>query len=493
MKDEITEIYYSADPICEEGRMFLADRFLSLRHAHRMGVCSRDGIMYFMYTLNGEIVRWKARSMQDKKKQFMSKLSKDEASSFKMPFFSHFKDPSCDYIIITEGEFDCIALSQLGALNCVSLPNGSGSVESAFRSHYEFLQQFSKIYIAFDMDQSGEKAAKAALGMISPNKYRRVCFPCKDANDWIKNDPSLDLKDLEFLLHNSRHVENACLTAMIDLPDHFYDPIDLGKSSGWDKLDEMIGGVRTGEVIVLSADTGSGKSTFCFNLFKNLSEEGVPVWINSYEMDPRMTNRKLASIVLQKTFKVNVFNKDDVINYKTWLKQHCFYLNVTNTIVDVDVLRKQFELAAYAYGVKYILIDHLDYVYSQDNSRSKLENLDHAVKTIHALAMEFKVGVVLVVHPKQTEYGKEISMNHLKGSSSIKQYADIVIIITRMDRLDENDKLRVKVNVAKNRLLGKEGSFYLRYVPATDGYTESVDMFNPSLEKFKLKEGEYLC
>ncbi len=473
MNDEIIQLWQSSEPLCDEGKNFLLDRQLSIPHAIKKGVCSKDGIIYFIYTLNGQPIRWKARSMKDKKIQFCNKLEPGDQDTFKMPFYSHFKVPSCDYIIITEGEFDSIALSQLGASNCVSLPNGAGSVESCFRNHYEFLQQFDKIYIAFDMDEPGEKAALKALSMISPEKYRRICFPCKDANDWIKQNPYVDIKDLNALMINAKRIQETSITNMVDLPENYYKSIDLGISTGWKKLDDILGGVRIGEVTVLSADTGSGKSTFSINFFKNLADQGQGIWLNSYEMRPEMVNRKLASLVLKTKLKFRAFTDEEKAKYLKYLSDHKCFLNVKNSKVDIDILRKQFEMASLVYEVKYILIDHLDYIHANGKKKTSLENIDEAVREIHALAMEFKVGVVLVVHPKQIEEGKEITMSDLKGSSAIKQYADNIIIVTRMDRLDPNDKLRVKVRVFKNRLQGIENFFYLRYIPELDGYTES--------------------
>ena len=472
MQDEITELYYSSEPLCTEGRMFLADRGLSIPSAIKAGVCSRNGLIYFIYTRNGEIVRWKSRDMKDKKLQKMNILKHEDQSGFRMPFFSHFKAPSCDYLVITEGEFDSIALSQLGASNCVSLPNGAGSVETTFRNNYEFLQQFKLIYIAFDMDKAGEEAAKKAMSMISPSKYRRICFPCKDANDWLKENPYLEFKDLEVLMENARKIENPAITNVSDLPHSFYDAIDLGISSGWKRLDAFLGGIRLGEVTVISADTGSDKSTYCIKFYKNLEDQGKGIWLNSYEMDPIMVNRKLAGMVLGKQMKFDSFTEREIEKYKTWLKDKNVHLNISNSKIDIELLRNQFELASMAYGIKYILLDHLDYIHANGKKKTALENIDDAVREIHALAMEFRVGVILVVHPKQMKPGDEITMHDLKGSSSIKQYADNIIIMTRMDRMDVNDKLRVKIAVFKNRLCGIESSFYLRYVPDIDGYTE---------------------
>lgn len=473
MTDPVFDLWRSSNPLSTEGREFLASRNLSIPEAIRKGVCADKDYIYFVYCRNGEPVRWKSRGIKDKKVQFMSKLENIDKNDFIMPFFSHFKSPCFHYLVITEGEFDCVALSQLGVPNCVSLPNGAQSVDKTFKTNYEFLQQFDKIYIAFDMDIHGEGAALKALSLISPEKYRRICFPCKDANDWIILNPEVTFDDFEALMENARKVEDKCITNMSDLPSDFYNEIDLGVGTGWDKLDGILGGIRIGEVTVITGDTGSGKSTFCINLLKNLADQGKGVWINSYEMGPEMVNRKLASIVLKTKLKCRAFTEQEKLDYLKYLKNHNCFINSKNNRVDIEILRKQFELALLVYNIRYILIDHLDYIYSNGKKKTSLENIDEAVREIHSLAMEFKMGVILVVHPKQILDSKEITMSDLKGSSAIKQYADNIIVVTRMDRLDPQDKLRVKIRVFKNRLLGVESSIFLRYVPENDGYTDN--------------------
>ncbi len=472
MTDEILKLYQSRDALCADGRMWLSDRCLSINESIKRGVASRDGMMYFIYTMNGEPVRWKARSMTDKKKQFMSKLDDSIAPDFKMPFFSHFKDPTSSDLFITEGELDSIALAQLGASNCVSLPNGCGSVETSFRNHYDFLQQFERIFICFDMDKPGEEAAQKALQLISPAKYRRINFPCKDANDWlIEHSPCRE--EFDILIENAKKIETNCATNLLDLPDSFYGDVNQGISSGWQKLDHFLGGLRTGEVTVISADTGAGKSTFCLNLFKNIAERGHGIWINSYELDPQMVNRKFASTVLGEKLKYESFRDNQKSMYKHWLSHKKCFINLSTEKVDIATLRNQFEMVSLIHNVKYILIDHLDYIHTNGKNKSTLENIDEAIRELHIMAMEFKVGVFLVVHPKQVPEGQEITMQHLKGSSSIKQYADNILILSKMDRIDPGKTGQLSVKVSKNRFAGVEGRFFLKYMAESDGYVEN--------------------
>src|SRR5271170_283759 len=395
--------FFTQDALDSDGRVYLCDRGLHIPVCQKAGIGSAEGKIYFAYRHNGEIVRTKYRSMKDKKDTKFNYIAEKERETFRMPFFNQQTWPTNDYLIITEGEFDCIALLQLTGCNVVSLPNGATSLESTFRNHYEYLQQFKVIYLCMDMDEAGDKAAKKAMSLISPGKYRRLILPCKDANEWIMKNPEVELVDLQMLMLNAQSIQDKSFTDIRELDDDVYNEIRLGASTGWSKLDEILGGLRVGEVTVISADTGSGKSTFCINLLYNLASQFEGVWINSYEMHYKIVSRKLASFVLKKKMKFEKFKEQDKSIYLDWLSKHRCFINKSTSKVDLQSLRKQFEIASYAYDIKYIFIDHLDYIHSAGKKNTLLENIDDSMRELHSLAMEFNVSVILVVHPKQIQ------------------------------------------------------------------------------------------
>lgn len=452
-----------------EGRMFLSDRMLNISIAEKMKVSSSEKEICFPFFRNGKLVRLKYRSFSDKKKQRFDVVSDSET---KIPFWNQFNAPTSPHLFITEGEFDCVALTQLGASNCVSLPNGSGSVEVTFRNNYEYLQQYEVIYICFDMDKSGDEAAKKAMSMLPPSKYRKINFPRKDANDWIMQD-SPTPEDFQELVLNAQKVDSKNFLHMKDVDSDFFDEINIGISTGWLKLDRLIGGLRLGEITVISADTGAGKTTFCANLMHNVAVRKAGIWINSYEIHHHTFLRKFASIVLRKPLKLQAFDEESKKSFLNWSKNHECYINIFKDKTDLVTLRKQIELASLAYQAKYILIDHLDYIHAAGSKPTTLENIDDAMREIHTLAMEFQVCIILVVHPRQSsDPMKEITMSDLKGSSSIKQYADNIITLTRLDRVDPAQIGKVKLHVWKNRLLGQEGAVTLHYMKEFDSYVE---------------------
>lgn len=262
------------------------------------------------------------------------------------------------------------------------------------------------------------------------------------------------------------------LTPVQDLPKSYRDEIDRGYSTGWKCLDKYIQGLRKGEVTVITADTGAGKTTFCTQLMVNCAMQGVPVWINSWEMRPETTMRKLASIVLRRPMKMQNFTDHENEQFDEWGSRYKVYLNPNTIGTDIHSLGLQL-VKAKELGVEIVMLDHLDYLVN--SKKDKLhEAIDETVKRLHELAFSLSMHFLLICHPRQSgTSGEEVGIHSLKGSSSIKQYADNVIVLHRCARTDpQADPNKVKVRVAKNRMFGIEGQTYLFYQPGWDGYLE---------------------
>jgi len=281
-------------------------------------------------------------------------------------------------------------------------------------------------------------------------------------------------KELENFLQfgSPTNTHTNCLTPLSELPHSYRDEIDKGYSTGWECLDYYLQGLRKGEVTVVTADTGAGKTTFCTQLMVNCAMQGIPVWINSWEMKPETTMRKLASIILRRPMKVCNFSAQESEQFDKWAAHYKVYINPNTIGIDINALAKQL-VQAQCLGIEIVMLDHLDYLVS--TKKEKLhEAIDDTVKRLHELAFALGMHFLLICHPRQSSSGsEEVGMHGLKGSSSIKQYADNIIILHRCARTDpQSDPNKVKVRIAKNRMFGIEGNAYLFYEPMWDGYTE---------------------
>lgn len=468
--------FFSKDALCEQGREFLADRGLSIKVAQELGVASANGEIAFPFVSNGQIVRIKYRNMQDKKKMRMSSISESEKDKFKLPFWNAQIWPTSEYLILTEGELDTIALSQLGANMVASLPNGASSVQSSFRNHYEYLNQFDLIYLAFDMDAAGEKAVEEAKKLLPPKKFRRIVLPAKDANDWILEDPTLELADLEKLMRNATKLCADQIVHFRDLPDSFYEAREKGFPTKFKEIDRLLGGVRSKELTVISGDTGVGKTTFGLNLLCNLISKDYGVWINSWEMDYEHVVRKVAGVILQSRFKVEAFSSKQRAAFQKWIEEHNVMINPMRSKADIPTLRKQIEMASKLYGVKCVLLDHLDFISDTSSRLKDHERIQEAVSSLHEIAMECDVHIFLISHVNASvERSGKAHMGQLKGSSAIKQYADNILMLHNPHQEDLSMKAdnRMIVTLCKNRFFGAKGEVTLRYLAESDSYVDN--------------------
>jgi len=205
----------------------------------------------------------------------------------------------------------------------------------------------------------------------------------------------------------------------------------------------------------------------------NCAMQDTHVWINSWEMRPEIIMRKIASIALRKSMKVQNFDAKDNAQFDEWLRKYPIYVNPNTIGTDISVLAGELKKARDQFGVQVVMLDHLDYLVKY--TRQQLhEAIDETVKRLHELAFELEMHFVLICHPRQTSTStEEVGIHSLKGSSSIKQYADNILILHRCSRSEsDNESGKVKIRVAKNRMFGTEGNAYLFYQPQWDGYLE---------------------
>ncbi len=102
-------------------------------------------------------------------------------------------------VVAVEGEMDKLALEVAGVTRCVSVPDGAPAMNAKnYSGKFDFLdttdvfQRATRVLIATDADEPGQKLADELTRRIGPEKCWRVHYPagCKDANDvLLKHGP----------------------------------------------------------------------------------------------------------------------------------------------------------------------------------------------------------------------------------------------------------------------------------------------------------------
>jgi len=75
--------------------------------------------------------------------------------------------PGDPFLVITEGEYDAMAVHQETQFPCVSLPQGASHLPKQL---LEFFDRFEKIYLWLDSDEVGLRSAEKFAEVLGPNR-----------------------------------------------------------------------------------------------------------------------------------------------------------------------------------------------------------------------------------------------------------------------------------------------------------------------------------
>lgn len=208
--------------------------------------------------------------------------------------------------------------------------------------------------------------------------------------------------------------------------------------------DQVKGGVRDGDLVVITGLSGHGKSTYAQNLTVNFGKEAFfSLWF-SYEV--LMDN-------LYAKFKEMGVESDCLI-----------YTPKKNVSGVTKWIKEKIEEAQDKYSVKMVFIDHLDFlspsdVRSSDQQRIVLKNI---CKELKEIAIDSKVIIFLMAHVKKVQ-GREVEMQDLSESSGIYQLADFVFSVSRTFDIEVTKEKKVLysqnkgvIKILKNRLTGEQ-------------------------------------
>lgn len=386
-------------------------------------------------------------------------------------------------VVITEGEIDCMSISQLqdNRWPVVSLKSGAAGGKKDVAKAIDWLNGFDTVVLAFDMDDPGRKAAIECATLLAPGKAKIWNLPLKDANEMLVAGRGKELMD-------------AVWGAKVYRPDGIvsaeetWDLLMSEDPSGgvpypWKDLQAKTTGMRIGEIVTICAGSGVGKSQVCRELAAHLITHGEKVGYIALEESVKRSIRGLVSIFVnaplhlpnvRQTVPVDVMKKAwDTVASKVYFYDHWGSL-------DGDNLFNRIRYLSVACGCRWIVLDHISIVVSGEKEGDERRNIDNLMTTLRSMVEELGIGMILVSHLKRPdgkplEEGGKTSLALLRGSGSIGQLSDIVIGQER-DQQDEERSNITTLRILKDRFAGSTGvAGELTYDKTTGRLEEVVD------------------
>lgn len=417
-----------------------------------------------------------------------------------------------DFLIITEGEEDCLAVAQMLSsppkkVDVMSLPNGASLNRELKSELADLAEKYKRIYLSFDCDAKGEEAVVTIGDVLSTITQVRNIQLCptigKDASEYHTSGQKRAYLDAitNSIIYEPEGVVNG---TDIDI-DNLLEPMPEGHAIPFDGLQNKLHGLRKGEIVTVCAGSGIGKSTLVRELAKSLIEKDLSV--ANIALEDQMNVAAQALIALDMDIPLPVFReapppKSDVQphydkmvgNGKTYFYKH--FAGITS-----DSLMNKLYYYARRKQVDFIILDHFSLVISNSESNNERKDIDTLMTKLAKLVVETGVGLIQIVHLKRTSgdksfaKGGEVELTDLRGSAAIEQLSWSVIGLERDQQGDDRDFSRARV--LKNRTWAYTGlADTIKFDTSTGRMTSFREDLEPSnisdedIEDVKAIEGD---
>jgi len=392
-------------------------------------------------------------------------------------------------LTITEGEYDALAGFQMTGSKypCVSILNGVSSAKKDFTNNFEAISSFNEIVINFDSDVPGKEGAEAVAPMFPGKTKVMHLVEAKDACDYLKLNKASKYTD-EFWRakpYTMGGLVNAADTWEECLKDDKVQSIAFPED--WVSLNQKTYGIRKGEIVLITAGTGSGKTQWLRELkfwwLKKTQERILDI-----SLEEKYTQSVMGLVSLAANLRITLpdVHMDDAEKHRLHqdlFKDRRFLLHDHSGSYYNANLIDQITNAVVVEKCSIIFLDHITIAVSDAAAGEENVSMDRFMASLLKIVKKYDVTLIVVSHLRKTggggksfEEGRIPCEDDLKGSGSLKQIAMTTIALAR-NKYAEDEKIRntTSFHVLKCRFTGRSGPCDSAYFDDDTGRMVTVD------------------
>lgn len=222
------------------------------------------------------------------------------------------------------------------------------------------------------------------------------------------------------------------------------EPVVATMKTGITRLDELTGGFRYEQLVVISAMEKTGKTTFGIQLIDSLRDEFPVCFL--FEQSSKEIIRQMKERNQPRPRAFTPIENSD--NRWEWIQNRMFESMVK-------------------YGSRVFLIDNVDWLEKEYGYNQRTDEVmrDLLLK-LKTFCKQWQVTIFLIAHVKKTKMQEIPQPDDIKDTSAFKQISDIVLILWRKTKEEKvtgtKSRAQFRTNetllwVAENRQTGKVG------------------------------------
>lgn len=424
-------------------RMFL-DRGLDWEVADRLGARFVQGAkgprFEFDYLSQGGLQFKKLRSPD---KQFFLDRKGAKLQLWNIDGLRGLPSPLAEPLVITEGEFDAIAVVQARGGYVVSVPNGVAgdrtkqAILIAEDNRFAYLwdnerlipevAQFNKVILATDADEPGSILRDELALRIGETRCWFVTYPdgCKDANDVLRLHGALRLKAV---IDDAKPMRPGFLVRPSEVPPKRFE---VQYSSGWGELDQNLRLIRQ-ELMIVTGEPGHGKGQWVRALICRLAKHGLRTAILAPEDPAFRITRDMRRFQLQ---GLQLPSGERHQQASEWMDKH-FRISTPpeDEPITLELVEREMESAALHHNCQVFVLDPWNEVeHAPRHGETETQYIERALRQLKRKMRRLGLILIIVAHPTKLSPGQKATLYTISGSANWRNKADHGIIVYRPD------------------------------------------------------------
>ena len=266
-----------------------------------------------------------------------------------------------------------------------------------------------------------------------------------------------------------------------------------GTPTGFSKIDSRSGGLQRSDLVVIAADTSSGKTSLAIAFTLSAAKYGHGVAFYSMEMKKEQIAARMiaiesgisASDIMYSKLNTEQFEQIDAGIGKIYDKPVYFDDRSTSNI---DTILASIRTMKLKYGISGAVVDYLQILSVNMRGSNTEQQMGEAARRLKNLAKELDIWIVALSQLNRDNINPVPTLARLRASGQIAEAADVVMLIYRPELYGKyypdpfqnaDTQGTAMIDIAKGRNIGLM-KFLVRFDARTTHFMEMDAAFAPA-------------
>lgn len=315
----------------------------------------------------------------------------------------------------------------------------------------------SETYSLYDVEHAcrilcAKARQRSLIAMLQ--KYQEQAW---DAEDDVDDLVERVMGDLSAIAKDSPIDDPTDFQAGMDMLAALDNPATVRIFCGIRLIDRTTGGFRPGELIVLTAETGTGKTLLASQIKRISCRNGHhSLFCNGEMLAAHLRAREISvrSKIRYSKFRnperLNQFEMDAIIRT---VGEGCHKCRIMDGDLTIGRIRSRTRKYREKDGIEFLIVDYDELV--EAHGKDEFAEQREVIRNLKSLALELKIPVLLISQLRkalQNEDRNKPTLSRLYGSGSKVKTASVVLYVDRPYVRDlQGDETEARIVVVKNR------------------------------------------